>query len=299
MNFLENFFSVKNRFINNRKEKVVRIFGREIFSFKTFNLMEGIIEYNNMPFTEDFEKDLSIHPKLSIVYPVYYTHNNFQDFENLIEKYNQFSDEIKSQIEIIFVDDCSKYPIKLPKAKLNMTLLRIEKDIPWNNSGARNLGACYATTPKLALMDADWFIPESTMEFLINVKLKDNEIMPLAYSYSKDEKAPPDGVHPNLYCLNKHTFFNLNCYDENWCGFYGEDIFYRKYIMTKNVIFKISKMPVYNNRDDQRQESHNLSRNTRTLKNRLKKMKKLEHKKEILKFPWVYVESYSYNENLK
>ena len=64
MNFLEKFFSVKNKFINNGKEKVVRIFGREILSFKLFNLMEGIIEYDNMPFTENFEKDSSVHPKL-------------------------------------------------------------------------------------------------------------------------------------------------------------------------------------------------------------------------------------------
>ena len=68
MNFSEKIFSVKNRFINNRKEKVVRIFGREILSFKTFNLMEGIIEYNNMPFTEDFEKDLSIQMPLSLLF---------------------------------------------------------------------------------------------------------------------------------------------------------------------------------------------------------------------------------------
>ena len=144
-------------------EREIYFCGLKVFSYistNRFPLNHGIIDYNSLSLTESVEFEECKNPIISIVYPVYYTHENKENFISLIERYDKYSDETKAKMEIIIVDDGSKYPLTLPKSNLNISLLRIEKDIPWNNSGARNLGACYASTPRLIMIDADWFIPE-------------------------------------------------------------------------------------------------------------------------------------------
>lgn len=267
----------------------------KIFSYikwKKYRLDSGIIDYNTLPYN-NIEKQHVTYPKISIIYPVYYTNNDFSRFNNLINKYNQMSDEIKSKFELIFVDDGSTYPVKLPKCNLNISLLKVNKDIPWNNSGARNLGACYAITPRLVMMDAEFYLPENSIATCIDIKLSDNDILPL--SLSKSEKEEPYSVHPNLFCMNKRTFFNFNCYDESWCGSYGEDLFYRKYIMHKGInIIKPKIIVLLETQGKKNTDSHSLSRNLDKTKKRLAHMPTPEHKKEILKFPWEFVEAYKY-----
>lgn len=285
----------KKRYSNGKRE--IYFCEKKIFSYinwKKYDELYEIADYNLLPYTNEYPKDNCSHPIISIIYPVYYTHNDFTYFNELLKKYEQFSPEIKNKFEIIIVDDCSKYPIELPKLNLNITLLRINKDIAWNNSGARNLGACYACTSKIFLSDLDWFIPETTLQACIDIKLNSRDIV--VFERRKTIDSPSMRVHPNIYCMNKKTFFNLNCYDEDFCGIYGEDLFYRRYIMKHNVNFLNLNKPVIG--ENKLLNEHNLSRDGSAIKKKLSKMDKLIHKKEILKFPWEYVCSQQYiNEN--
>ena len=278
----------KKKYPTGKRE--IYIFGIKIFSYinwKKYQKLYGISDYNLLPYTTNYDIDDNKYPIISIIYPVYYTHNNFEYFIELLKKYEKFSLEIKQQFEIIVIDDCSKYPISLPNVNLNITLLKINKDIAWNNSGARNLGACYASTPKIFLTDLDWFIPETTLKACIDIKLKNNDI--IVFERRKTIDSPSMRVHPNVYCMNKKTFFNLNCYDEDFCGIYGEDLFYRKYIMEHGAHFININKPIIG--ENVLLNEHNLSRNDKAIKKKLSKMDKFIHKKQILKFPWEYVNS--------
>ena len=137
------------------------------------------------------------------------------------------------------------------------------------------------------LLDIDYFCPEETLKKCIDIDLKYKDVMVFKTSYGT--------VHPNLYCMTKKTFFDLGCYDESWCGFYGEDIFYNRYVNSHGA-----KIILLDNNDiigTGAHDTHNLSRNVDKVKKRLCKMKTLEHQKQILKFPWEYVESHQFMEN--
>ena len=286
----------KIKYPNGKRE--VKLFGKKIFTYvnwKQYNLGYGIKEYNDMPAVHSLEKDIAKYPKISIVYPVYYTHDNFEDLNSLLNRYDNCSSEIKKDFEIIIVDDCSPSPITLPKMDLNITLLRIEKDIPWNQSGARNLGACYAISPKLILMDAEWFVPEKTIKALINGKLTNNDIVPLRWA--KDENTIPQRTHPNIFCINKQAFFNYNCYDESWCGFYGEDLFFRRYLHALGINIIITDYPIIPNaKNFITNDSHNLSRNLNKAKKKLAKNENLTHKKKLINFPYKFICQYKFEQ---
>ena len=259
-------------------------------NWKRYKLCYGIIDYNNLPITENILYEKSLSPVISIIYPVYYSHNNFENFISLIKRYEGYSSETKAKIEIIIVDDCSKYPISLPESNLNISLLRIEKDIPWNNSGARNLGACFASSSRLVMMDADWFLPEETLLKCIEIKLSNNDMIPLKWVKNLGEKSVD--THPNIFCLNKQTFFKYNCYDEAWCGFYGEDLFFRRYLHSNGINFIIIDNPILpHGKNYITNDSHNLSRNVELARKKLARMKILKHNKVILNFPWAVIET--------
>lgn len=269
--------------------------GIKILSYKNwkgYDLSYGTKNYNKVKPCSKFSKETHCFPKITIIYPVYYSNKKHEEgLKKLLKRYEAFSSETKKNFEIILVDDCSPHPLSLPKVNLNITLLRIKKDIKWNNSGARNLGACYASTPKIMLLDIDLFCPEKTLKNCIDIDLKYKDVMVF-----KVIRTNPT-VHPNLYCMTKKTFFDLGCYDESWCGFYGEDIFYNRYINSHgaNIILLDNNEII----DTKAYGTHNLSRSVDKVRKRLYKMKTLEHKKEILKFPWEYVESNQYIESQK
>lgn len=269
----------------------------QYYNWKAYDLQFGFPNYNDLENTQNIsygKNDYS--PRLSIVYPIYYTKNDFSNFYSLIELYDKLSDKIKKDIEIIIVDDCSTYPLRLPQCNLNISLLRICKNIKWNQSGARNLGACFSNSSKLLLMDAEWYAPEDTLQDCIDINLKNHTFKPM--KWAKTLYGNCEDCLPNIFLINKPTFFLMNCYDENWCGLYGEDLFFRRYIFSKGIKCIVNNKPIIpcctcyvtNN-------SHNLSRNLNEVKRRLSKVEKPIHTKKILQFPWEVVEVKFLNQN--
>ena len=79
--------------------------------------------------------------KLSLVTHYYNTHDKAQ---HLLDHLASFLDLDTSQWEIVVVDDCSQTEQALNKHGLNVRHMRVIDDIPWNQAGARNLGALIA-----------------------------------------------------------------------------------------------------------------------------------------------------------
>lgn len=280
----------KKRYADGKRE--IFFLGKRIFNYHVkkviFDLVQGIVDYEHLPITENLpkEKDKK-YPEISLIYPVYYQHDDFSEFYSVIQKYDkEYSNEIKEKMEIIIVDDGSLFPVSLPDCNLNISLLRVDKDISWNNSGARNLGACYASTPKLFMCDIDWFVPEETIKTCIEAELTDKDL--LVFKAVVIDKT---GVHPNIYACTKKCYMSFNGYDEYYCGTYGEDIPFRKRISSLEINFIRVPLPIY---FYEGKEEHHLSRSLDEIIKKMKtsKIYEINSKGGMLNFPWHVVETH-------
>ena len=79
----------------------------------------------------------------------------------LLRRYASYSGDLLDRLQFLIVDDGSPIPVTLPAdLDLNVLLLRIPGDVPWNHAAARNLGAVYARSDKLLLTDVDHEFPQ-------------------------------------------------------------------------------------------------------------------------------------------
>jgi glycosyltransferase involved in cell wall biosynthesis len=155
----------------------------------------------------------------------------------------------RSRLSIILVDDGSQDKPALPVIKttgdlgLNLKLYRVMTDIPWNQHGARNLGANVA--PKgnwLFLSDIDHTLPAMVIPKLMDKNLDKNSFYTFkrltAYRsglgdveyelmLNKDGKSKP---HPNTFLMTKKLFWKAGGYDEDYCGCYGGDGPFRRWL---------------------------------------------------------------------
>lgn len=282
-------FEIRRSGRNHRK---IHIFGIKLLSYctsKYIDFNDGVIDYTQLSVQScPTEEKKNTAADISLIYPVYFQNDDHKKFNDQITRYDtEYPDELKQRVNFIIIDDGSKYPVSLPECNLNITLLRVDKDIPWNNSGARNLGACYAQTPKLLMNDLDWFIPEETMKFCLNAKLEDKDM--LVFDYIR-----PNGrrVHPNIFALNKNTYMNFNGYDEYYCGFYGEDIPFRKRLNSIGINF----IRTGNNIElTETKPEHFLSRDLSKLEDAMLKSPSVDKiNKPMIDFPWHFVDAKHY-----
>lgn len=272
INKLPNQLSVPSKAL---ARKVLRFFdGRDI--------ADGMIDFNKLPYFQEFKRQGK--ERIALIYNIYYQHKNFKKFIKQIQRYENFSFRTLQNLEIIIIDDGSPYPLPLPNLNLNISLLRIKKDIPWNGGGARNLGASYATAEKLLFCDIDHFIPETTLVSCIETNFEKNTLYLLEWKN-------PVYVLPNIFCIRKDTFFSLHGYDEAYSGFYGDDVFFRKYLEEKNISFVRTGWEAINSAEKYFGE-HNLSRSLLKAKQKLKKRARGEHSDYFLHFPWTFVKNY-------
>jgi len=81
---------------------------------------------------------------------------------DLLAKYQSYDASLLDRVHFVIVDDGSPVGYEIPKFNLNITWLKIDADIPWNQAGARNLGMIYARSDKVFLTDIDIEMPEQT-----------------------------------------------------------------------------------------------------------------------------------------
>jgi hypothetical protein len=163
------------------------------------------------------------HLALSYVSPLYFNQCATRPVSEILDHYARYAPAILDRVQFVFVDDCSPVRVTVPTGlNLNILLLRIREDIPWNQAGARNLGVTYARSDKVLLTDIDHEVPEVTFAKLISMS------SPGRRTY-KLKRRNPDGTAlkpaPNILFLSRNRFLELYGYDEEFCGAYGfEDL---------------------------------------------------------------------------
>jgi hypothetical protein len=127
---------------------------------------------------------------------------------------------------------------------MNIKLLRITEDIPWNNGGARNLGVTLAPSSKILLTDIDHYFPPELLSMLLDFPIPYFQIYDFEREEETGEKINP---HKNTFFTSKSVFFKSLGYDEQYCGNYGHDdsffILLQQYLGTDIIRFK-SQYPI-------------------------------------------------------
>jgi hypothetical protein len=161
------------------------------------------------------------HLRLSYLVPFYFDRPGTFRLTDLLKRYAEYSVEILDVIQFVFIDDGSPIqPDVSSDLNLNLLLLRIREDIPWNQPGARNLGAVYARSDKMLMTDLAHEFSEETLRYVVKMKNPGRTMYKLRRVRDEGEPCKP---HPNTFVLSRWRFLRLFGYDEAFCGHYGFD----------------------------------------------------------------------------
>lgn len=185
---------------------------------------------------------------LSFVYPFY---RNSGMLAKQYEVWSSYPEDLKQLIDVVVVDDGSPEPafdVPRPDGLPDLQMWRIQVDIPWNQHGARNLGAKMAEGPWLFLTDIDHILPVESLRALIGIKNK-----ALAYTFHRLDihtmkpHRRADGSlkpHPNTYAMTKELFWKIGGYDEDFKG-YGTDSLFRHRMAAMSSVKHLREVPIY------------------------------------------------------
>jgi glycosyltransferase involved in cell wall biosynthesis len=130
--------------------------------------------------------------------------------------------------EIVIVDDGSqdKPAMDVLRDKVLPTgtrVYRVTVDIPWNQCGARNLGASVSVGEWLVYLDIDHGL--SANDATAMVVLSERREPPPAkwYKFPRRYKGKKLAAAQNIFMIKKQTFCNLGKYDEDLTGEYVQD----------------------------------------------------------------------------
>jgi hypothetical protein len=164
-----------------------------------------------------------------------------------------YAAELRDNMEIVIVDDGSPRGAAIEVARPQhlpvLRLYRVTRDRPWNQHGARNLGAKEARGEWLLLTDMDHVVPADSMTSLTARLDQPNAI----YTFLRLD-APhltpalrPDGSlkpHGNTFAMTRDLYWRIGGYDERYCGLYGTDGMFRKRAAKYAAIVHLDDVPV-------------------------------------------------------
>jgi hypothetical protein len=134
-----------------------------------------------------------------------------------------YDDDVLDQVELVIVDDHGDPPVVIPhdiRAMLRCQLLRVTKQIKWNQMGARNLGVQEAKTDWVLMMDPDMVVEPTIAKRLLAwiPKLRQGSLVKLLLRYTNDVL---DNSSPNIYLIHRADFAKVGGYDEDYAGHKG------------------------------------------------------------------------------
>lgn len=172
-------------------------------------------------------KLLSLPPPLTVrmIYPYY---ENPQMLERQVENWNRYAGELRGAVRVILVDDGSqKHPAAeiFRRCTLPKKLYRVKTDIPWNQHGARNLGARKACKDSenhwLFMSDMDVLLTPETATDLFRRQLDPKHYYTFERTFLPDCSVRK--YHCNTFMVKHSIYWAINGYDEDYCGAYGGD----------------------------------------------------------------------------
>ena len=147
-----------------------------------------------------------------------------------IKNWLEYPLDMMQQFKVIIVDDGSKSYTAHSVLKgapeflrSRMRLFRVTKDIPWNQHGARNLGAKMADTEWLWMADMDRVMLYPWMRKAMSVKLEQRPYVARGLDRGNDLAKVDKPKMTNQFFVPKKVYWDAGGYDEFYCGTYGCD----------------------------------------------------------------------------
>lgn len=161
------------------------------------------------------------HIRLTYIVHFYFNQQSTAALADLLRRYAGYAADVLDRLQFVLVDDGSPVDVSIPEdLDLNILLLKIREDIPWNQPGARNLGVTYARSDRIVITDLDHEFPEDTLRHMIRRR-------PPGRTLYKVRRYDPAGVrrstHANTFFMSRGRFLRLYGYDEDFSGHYGFD----------------------------------------------------------------------------
>jgi len=171
---------------------------------------------------------------ISFVYPVY---NSQEMLKIHLREWHSYDLSVKKCIKFILIDDCSAVPVSIPKdVEINIEVYRVDKDIPWNVTGARNLGFHVADTEYVFTSDMDALFPKDSAKKLVEFNEADSKTM---YWFPRVDRKMQWEKNRHLFTvfMAKKLFWDVGGMDEDFAGQWGyEDLdFLRRYRLDRTL----------------------------------------------------------------
>lgn len=203
---------------------------------------------------------------------------------------------VKGEIEFIVIDDCSSASVDLNFGDLNARYFRITTDRPWNQGGARNLGAIQSVGDWLLMHDVDqYFYPDFFERAIKDIHLQKCKKDTMYFIRIKEIVNIQNGEslahHPNSFLTFRQSFIDYGMYDEDFAGFYGyEDVYLVKAWTSKGLQRELIE-PIYCEQrgGGTKNMDRDLRRNLLLCHEKLSKQGPVENNTSILRFSWVSI----------
>ncbi|AXK39013.1 glycosyltransferase family A protein [Crenobacter cavernae] len=167
------------------------------------------------------------HIRLTYITHFYCNQKSIDSVTDLLELYAGYSEEVRQRVQFVIVDDGSPIEYEIPDVPLNLTWIKIDEDIRWNQGGARNVGVVYAKSDNVLVTDLDHRFPEESLKALCERPPCGKRLYKV---WRKDGQGNWEKAHPNIFFLSRGRFFERHGYDEEFTGRYGaEDVRFVKY----------------------------------------------------------------------
>ncbi len=161
------------------------------------------------------------------------------------ETWGEYSADAKAAFRFVVVDDCSPEEAEdivgwsdMFSRDLNISLYRIDKDVPWNRGMARNLGTKEATTPWVLHVDTDHVLTAGNAANLLTTVRSMVGKVPAWFRFARrrigaadetrnKDKAPRDAtdvlIHPHIdsYLTTPKAYWKAGGYNEDFSGVLG------------------------------------------------------------------------------
>ena len=237
--------------------------------------------------------------ELSYVQHFYVSNDQPEALYRLLRKAEQYPPELLDRMYFVLVDDGSPIPYEIPDFSLNFIWLKVQKDIPWNEEGARNLGVVYAKSDNVLLSDLDHEFPVETLRQLA-------ESGPCGRNIYRFHRFNLEGreinAHANIFFLSRARYVRFHGFDEEFAGGYGaKDVAFIKFQKYQGSRLKLfggrwnTRASCHVRGDvDQKKECHDLQRDF-TVNTPVHARKRFEiqeygrmsgHSREFLDFPF-------------
>lgn len=169
-----------------------------------------------------------------------------------------YPDDVKARVEVIIIDDGSPeaaIDVSRPAGLPTVTIGRLA-DVadpftpPWRQDAARNRAAHEAVGTWLFLSDMDHVLPADSLRALL---ARCDAGQDVVYSFQRldaPDLTPKRDArgnihpHPNTYAMRKTRYWSVGGFDEEFCGIYGTDGYWRRQLLDRSTLVHLETVPV-------------------------------------------------------